>query len=50
MKGYPGTWVSSCSNTGPMKDDPYLTSRENSLDITEKVIQILWFNLCVFIS
>ena len=50
MKGYPGTWVSSCSNTGPMKDDPYLTSRQNSLDITEKVIQILWFNLCVFIS
>ena len=50
MKGYPGTLVSSCSDTRPMKDDPYLTSRENSLDITEKVIQILWFNLCVFIS
>ena len=26
----PGTPVSSCSNTGPMRGDPYWTSRENS--------------------
>ena len=28
----PGTPVSSCSNTGPMRCDPYWTSRENSSD------------------
>ena len=26
----PGTPVSSCINTGPMRDGPYWTSRENS--------------------
>ena len=26
-----------------MKDDPYLTSREDSLDITDQIIQLLWF-------
>jgi hypothetical protein len=26
-------WVSSCSNTGSIRDDPYWTSRENSLEL-----------------
>ena len=34
-----GTPVSSCTNTGPMRDDPYWTSRENSLVMTDRVIQ-----------
>jgi hypothetical protein len=28
-------YVSSCSNTGSIKDDPYWTSRENSLELIE---------------
>ena len=28
----------SCSDTRPMRDDPYFTSRDNSLDIYDKVI------------
>ena len=35
----PGTPVSSCTNTGPMRDGPYWTSRENSLVMTDRVIQ-----------
>ena len=35
----PGTPVSSCTNTGPMRDGPYRTSRENSLVMTDRVIQ-----------
>jgi hypothetical protein len=27
--------VSSCSNTGSIRDDPYWTSRENSLELIE---------------
>ena len=27
--------VSSCSNTGSIRDDPYLISRENSLELIE---------------
>ena len=26
-------WVSSCSNTGSIRDDSYWTSRENSLEL-----------------
>ena len=29
---FPGTPVSSCHNTGPMRVGPYWTSRENSAD------------------
>jgi hypothetical protein len=28
-------YVSSCSNTGSIRDDPYWTSRENSLELIE---------------
>ena len=28
-------WVSSCSNTGSTRDDPYWTSRENILQLIE---------------
>ena len=28
-------WVSSCSNTGSIRDDPYWTSRKNSLVLVE---------------
>ena len=28
-------WVSSCSNTGSIRDDPYWTSRENNLELIE---------------
>jgi hypothetical protein len=31
----PGTLVSSCSNTGSIRDDPYWTSRKNSLELIE---------------
>ena len=31
----PSTLVSSCSNTGSIRDDPYWTSRENSLELIE---------------
>ena len=27
--------VSSCSNTGSIRDDPYWTSQENSLELIE---------------
>ena len=30
-----GIPVSSCSNTGSIRDDPYWTSRENSLELIE---------------
>jgi hypothetical protein len=30
-----GTPVSSCSNTGSIRDDPYWTSRKNSLELIE---------------
>jgi hypothetical protein len=30
-----GTLVSSCSNTGSIRDDPYWTSRKNSLKLIE---------------
>ena len=35
----PGTPVSSSTNTGPMRDGTYWTSRENSLVMTDRVIQ-----------
>ena len=28
-------YVSSCSNTGSIRDDPYWTSRKNSLELIE---------------
>ncbi len=28
-------WVSFCSNTGSIRDDPYWTSRKNSLELIE---------------
>jgi hypothetical protein len=28
-------YVSSCSNTGSIRDDPYWTSRENGLEVIE---------------
>ena len=28
-------WVSSCSNTGSIRDDPYWSSRKNSLELIE---------------
>ena len=28
-------WVSSCSNTGSIRDDPYWTSRKNNLELIE---------------
>ena len=28
-------WVSSCGNTGSIRDDPYWTSRKNSLELIE---------------
>ena len=28
-------YVSSCSNTGSIRDDPYRTSRKNSLELIE---------------
>ena len=31
--------VSSCSNTGSIKDDPYWTSRKNSLELIDGTIQ-----------
>ena len=31
--------VSSCTNTVPMRDGPYWTSSENSLVMTDRVIQ-----------
>jgi hypothetical protein len=31
----PGTPVASCGNTGSIRDDPYWTSRENSLELME---------------
>ena len=31
--------VSSCSNTGSVKDDPYWTSRKNSLELIDGTIQ-----------
>ena len=35
----PGTPVSSCTNTEPIRDGPFWTSRENSLVMTDRVIQ-----------
>ena len=31
--------VSSCSNTGSIRDDPYWTSRKNSLELIELRMQ-----------
>jgi hypothetical protein len=31
----PGTPISSCSNTGSIRHDPYWISRENSLELIE---------------
>ena len=28
-------WVSKCRNTGSVRDDPYWTSRKNSLELIE---------------
>ena len=28
-------WISSCSNTGSIRDDSYWTSRKNSLELIE---------------
>ena len=28
-------WVSSCNNTGSIRDNPYWTSRKNSLELIE---------------
>ena len=28
-------WVSSCSNTGSIRDDPYRTFRKNSLELID---------------
>lgn len=36
--------ISSCRETGPIRNDQYWTSKENNLDITDKVIQVIWFS------
>ena len=34
---FSGSFISSCSNTGSMKDDPYCTSRKNSLELIKSI-------------
>jgi hypothetical protein len=42
----PGSPVFFCSNTIPIRDDPYWTSRENSLELIElssiKKVNLVW--------
>jgi hypothetical protein len=43
-------WVSSCSNTGSIRDDPNWTSRENSLELIElssiNKVSLIWVSSC----
>jgi hypothetical protein len=43
-------WVSSCNNTGSIRDNPYWTSRKNSLELIElssiNKVSLVWVSSC----